>query len=300
MTGWILLTAAAAAAAVCLAVSAYEKNCLAATEYSVCTGKLSPEFDWLKLVFLTDLHNKEFGEGNARLLEKIDGIAPDMILIGGDMIVAKGQSDCPLDTVIGLVSALAKKYPVYYGYGNHELRLKELPVYREHYQRFLAAMRECGVRILDDAGVTFHGSGGNLTVTGLTLTKESYPKFRRKAIPPEYVEKKAGPAVEGGLNILMAHNPLFQEEYAEWGADVTLSGHYHGGTIILPLLGGVMSPDCHLFPKLYRGRYETRGKAMIVSGGLGTHSVNIRLGNKPEVVVLRLKRVERDSLSVSG
>ena len=289
MTGWIVLGLMGAGAAAGLLRSAYERDCLTTTEYTLASEKLSPEFDGKKLVFLTDLHNKEFGADNERLLKAIDAVSPDLVLIGGDTMVARGQKDCPLAVTIKLMSALAEKYPVYYGYGNHELRLKNLPVYREKYQEFLAALRKAGVRILDDAGVSFHGSEGSLTVTGLTLTKEAYPRRHKEPLKPDYLESRIGRTGEKDVRILMAHNPLYQKEYAQWGADLTLAGHYHGGTIILPFLGGVMSPDYHLFPRIYRGRYETAGKTMIVSGGLGTHSINIRFGNKPELVTVTLK-----------
>ena len=50
-------------------------------------------------------------------------------------------------------------------------------------------------------------------------------------------------------NILLAHNPNFIESYAAWGADLTLSGHIHGGMVRIPFIGGVFSPDTLLFPK---------------------------------------------------
>ena len=93
--------------------------------------------------------------------------------------------------------------------------------------------------------------------------------------------------------LLLAHSPLFFEEYAAWGADLTLSGHFHGGTIRLPLVGGVMTPQYQFFYPRCAGYFELLGKGreksrMIVGRGLGTHSINIRLNDKPQVVVVRL------------
>ncbi|MBQ1208354.1 MAG: metallophosphoesterase [Lachnospiraceae bacterium] len=289
MFGWMILAVMFIAAVFGLIRSAYERNCLTVSEYTVCSEKLSPEFDGKTLIFLADLHNKSFGEKNVRLLETIRGMNPDMVLIGGDTMVAKGQMNCPLEVTAELISALAKKYPVYYGYGNHELRLKTLPVYEEIHRTFLQTLRAAGVRILDDCSVSFRGEKGSLTISGLTLTKETYHRFKKQPLESGYIEKRIGRVPEDDMRILLAHNPLYFEEYARWGADLTLSGHYHGGTIILPILGGVMSPDYHLFPRRYRGRYETEGKTMVLSGGLGTHSINIRFGNKPELAVIRLQ-----------
>jgi len=289
MGGWIVLAAIFVAAGLGLVRSSYERNCLTTTEYTMYSPKLSPEFEGKRIVFLADLHNKLFGKGNERLLAAIDAAAPDMVLIGGDTMVARGQADCPLEITLELVRALAEKYPVYYGYGNHELRLKTLSVYEDKYPAFLKGLRQAGVRILDDCSVAFHGEKGSLTISGLTLTCETYHQFVKKSLETGYIEKRIGHVQENDVRILMAHNPLYFEEYAQWGADLTLSGHYHGGTIILPFLGGVMSPDYHLFPKRFRGRYDIGEKSMLLSGGLGTHSVNIRFGNKPELLVIKLQ-----------
>lgn len=62
-----------------------------------------------------------------------------------------------------------------------------------------------------------------------------------------YIEKKLGPASRDHFQILLAHSPLFFEAYRKWGADLTLSGHFHGGTIRLPVLGGVMTPQYQFF-----------------------------------------------------
>ena len=79
----------------------------------------------MKAVVLADLHNKRYGKENERLLQAIDEIGPDMILIAGDMLTAKPKAT--LDVAVGFLTELAKKYPVYYGNGNHEHRLKLYP-----------------------------------------------------------------------------------------------------------------------------------------------------------------------------
>ena len=90
--------------------------------------------------------------------------------------------------------------------------------------------------------------------------------------------------------ILIAHNPEYFEAYSEWGADLTVSGHIHGGIMRLPLLGGVISPRFTLFPKYSGGEYERDGHKMIVSCGLGTHSVHVRVFNPAELAVIDIKR----------
>ena len=114
------LLAGGAAAALFLGRSEYEKDCLVTDTYEIRSPKLTE--GGRTLVFLTDLHDKEFGPGNRRLLEAIRAAGPDAVLIGGDMMVAKGKGE--LETSLRLIKALAGEFPVYCGNGNHELRMK--------------------------------------------------------------------------------------------------------------------------------------------------------------------------------
>ena len=277
---WIALTVLIASVAFFLR-SQYERDQLVTTEYEIKSEKLSPEFDGLRLVYLTDLHDKEFGEKNERLLRAVREAKPDMVLIGGDSMVARSDSPSSVERILSLLEELSAAYKVYYALGNHELRLKEREIHRQTYEEFLTGIRRFGVKLLDDRSISFCGCRGSLTLTGLTMPREAYPKFHKEPLKQGFVEQRVGAVSENDFRVLMAHTPLYREEYAAWGADVTLCGHYHGGTINLPVIGGVMSPDYHLFPGICLGRYETDGKTMFVSGGLGTHSINIRFGNKP-------------------
>ena len=115
-----------------------------------------------------------------------------------------------------------------------------------------------------------------------------YKKILVKKLKPEYIEERLGPAGRERFQILLAHSPLFMDAYRAWGADLTLAGHFHGGTIRIPLLGGVMTPQYQFFLPCCAGFFWKKGGYMIVSRGLGTHSINIRINNKPQLVVVKL------------
>ena len=106
----------------------------------------------------------------------------------------------------------------------------------------------------------------------------------------DYLYKKLGRTDRRKFHILLAHSPLYFKNYAAWGADLTLSGHFHGGTVRLPVLGGVMTPQYQFFLPWCAGDFQMKGSRMIVSRGLGTHSINIRFNNKPQLVVIQLKK----------
>ena len=95
---------------------------------------------------------------------------------------------------------------------------------------------------------------------------------------------------DNSYHILLAHNPSYMEAYKEWGSDLILSGHLHGGCVRLPGIGGVITPQAFLFPK-YSGEMTVDGKqTIIVSKGLGTHTFNVRLFNPAEVIAITLCR----------
>jgi predicted MPP superfamily phosphohydrolase len=79
------------------------------------------------------------------------------------------------------------------------------------------------------------------------------------------------------------------KNYVEWGADLVLSGHLHGGIVRIPGLVGAISPSFEIFPKYSGDLYYEEDTAIVVSKGLGTHTINIRLFNSAEVVVIHLK-----------
>ena len=65
-------------------------------------------------------------------------------------------------------------------------------------------------------------------------------------------------------------------------------GHVHGGLMRLPFLGGVISPRLILFPKYDGGRFEHGNSVMLLSRGLGTHTLPIRIFNPGELVFIRI------------
>ena len=278
-----------AAVALCAAVGAglylrseYEKEQLVVERTVLESAKIKAD---RTIVFLSDLHEHQFGDSNERLLAAVDEAAPDLVLIGGDMIVSKGKADMAVS--LELMGKLAGKYPVFCGNGNHENRLLWEPqVYGDSYEAYMHSLKKLGIRILDSRTEWY---GEDIAVTGIDLEAGAYRKFRPDHLTEEEMERKVGKASKERFQILLCHSPLYFSSCRSWGADLTLSGHFHGGTIRLPYLGGVMTPQYQFFLPYCAGEFAEDGKHMIVSRGLGTHSINIRLNNKPQVVVVDLK-----------
>ena len=104
----------------------------------------------------------------------------------------------------------------------------------------------------------------------------------------KYLTDTLGRTKTEKYEILLAHNPDYFPEYAGWGADLVLSGHVHGGMMRLPLIGGVVSPAFKFFPKYDGGMFRIGKSVMILSRGLGMHTIPVRIFNPGELVYLKL------------
>lgn len=268
-----LLGLAALAGCLC-----YSDSQLQVANYLVKSQKIPHAFNGYKILQLSDLHSKSFGDNNEKLLKAVRRAAPDMIVMTGDMV---SRTDLYFDGFYKLAEALARKYKVYYIVGNHEQRLTI-----RNQKIIFAKLKECGITVLDNEKITLTKGEDTVHLYGLWCDL-SYYKFGETAQKHYYnesmVEKSLG-VCDDGYNILLAHNPLLFPAYANWGADLTLSGHVHGGKVRLPLLGGLLSPERKFFPKYSAGEYRYKDKQMIVSRGLG----DLRIGNPPEIPVITL------------
>ncbi len=236
-------------------------------------------------VFLSDLHNVSYGENNSRLLQEIRNENPELILIAGDMLTAGIEPQ--MDAAVALMDELTKRYQVYYANGNHEQRIKEnTDRYGDRYERYSNAIKSLGVHLLENSSERVEINRGSFCIWGLELGRHFFRRGRSSVLMPAQIEELLGKPDEQCFNILLAHHPAYFDAYASWGADLTLSGHLHGGIVRLPFLGGVFSPQVQLFPKYDRGLYTANGKKLIVSAGLGNHTINLRINNPPELIVI--------------
>ncbi len=267
-------------------ISYIENRKLVITQYSIMDEKIPTAFHNMRIVHLSDLHNACFGEDNTILLQKVRQCCPDIILVTGDMIVGKPGWDVlfAADTM----NALCDIAPVYFSMGNHELRASiYTETYGEMWQRFLNRLCPEIHMLLDQTEIIERG-GDSILLHGLNLTPELYKRMIRMPMEPGYLSGLFGECDRSQYHIFLAHNPDYFREYATWGANLTFSGHVHGGMIRIPFLGGALSPMIHFFPKYDKGLFEQEGKYMVLSGGLGNHTFKFRVNNLPEIVLVTL------------
>lgn len=256
--------------------------------YELKTAKLPAERE-LTFILMADLHNHIYGPDNERLLAAIEAQRPDAILVAGDMLISNTKQS--FEPALALFQRLGeKKFPVFYGNGNHEHRLRMHPeIYGGMYQEYTDGLRACGVKILENKRAIFAARDCQVSIYGFDLDLRFYQRMNREHFREQELLDAFGKPDSTKYNILLAHNPVYFEQYADWGADLTLSGHLHGGVIRIPGIGGLITPQARLFPKYDAGLFDRNGKSLIVSRGLGTHTVNVRIFNPAELAVIHLK-----------
>ncbi|MBR1554858.1 MAG: metallophosphoesterase [Oscillospiraceae bacterium] len=219
----------------------------------------------------------------SELLRKADFYSPlsqhnGIIAVTGDLVSRK-IGETSISDALDLLSRLKQIAPVAYSLGNHE---KDLP--DSVLADMLRKCRKAGILVLDNSSVMIQ----EILFTGLTLPQSVYKNqngsyLALDEITPDMISSCIGTCPAHPC-VLLAHSPMGFEAYAQWGADVVLSGHVHGGIIRIPCGVGMLSPERRFFPKYTKGIYQHENCFMNVSAGIG----KFRLNNPPEFVCIDL------------
>jgi len=245
--------------------------------YYVSSDKLNNTSTVTRIVFITDLHEKSFGYKNQKLIEKIDQLDPDAIFIGGDTVDSYSKVGGDYIPLFEEMPKLAKTFLVL---GNHEYSAK-----RD--MEIIGYAQSLGIRVLEDEFEPLVCNSDTINVIGMTdylsenvVTKTLAERF--DAVPVPYYAQR--------FNILLCHRPCELEEMSKRGIDLMVCGHTHGGQMRIPFVGGVFTPSSFkLFPKYDMGYFGIGKMDLIISSGLGTSSIPLRLFCRPEITVIDLQ-----------
>lgn len=256
------------------------QNVLETENYNIETDKISAS---VKIAFISDMHHKEFGKDNFRLVRKIREQNPDLIAVGGDMV---SNSDTDHKCLINLLEKLTDIAPVYFAYGNHENRYVNKIKMAED-------IRNTGTILLDNEYTNFSTpemNGEKIIIGGLSdypYYEKYYPHYQNdeRFFLDEFISLD-----KENYCILLAHQPEFYMwKLHEYEIDLILSGHTHGGLIQLPFVGGVFAPTQNFFPEYDEGYFSNGNTSMIVTSGLGvSSSFTPRINNNPEVCIITI------------
>lgn len=270
-----------------------ENNVIQISNYELEFDNLPEEFNNFKIIHLSDLHCKEFGKDNYKLIKKVKKSKPDIIVITGDLVDSIRYDEEITKSFIDNVVLIA---PVYFVTGNHECGLseyKELEKYMEH----------AGINVLRNEKVELKIGQSKINLIG--IDDENYFIYSNNNYSFKQILRKLGRGKESEqykkttlnlidsiaseeFTILLSHRPEYFEVYNKEKYNLIFSGHAHGGQIRIPFIGGLISPNQGMFPKYTCGIYEEENSVMVVSRGLGNSRFRQRIFNKPHIVVVKL------------
>lgn len=215
----------------------------------------------LKILQLSDLHIREFGRREKRVLEIIENEKPDLIAVTGDYVTRAPR----VEETVRLFSQMKARYGIWVVNGNWEHsfpsdvddRLARLP----------------NVHVLNNSS---EQAAPGIHVIGIDDRMNGKPQ-------PSLA---FGGAPAGGLRIVLFHSPA-EFDHLDVRFDLALSGHTHDGQVRLPFLPPLwLPPECGRF---LHGWYDSRyvsGAKMYVSRGIGTSMLDIRFLARPEASVI--------------
>lgn len=201
------------------------------------------------------------------ILARVNALKPDMVVLAGDYILDIPYADYPFYETVQPFRGLKAPLGVHSVLGNHDYDGRER-------QQIQAALMVGGGHPLVNEAV----EAGPVVVAGI----DDYWKGDADI---DGTARKALTLAKGRPIILISHNPdVFP--FVPGAIALTLAGHTHGGQILLPLIGPIVSSTSHR--RTYQhGLVHERGHDMVVTSGLG--GIPFRLGAPPEIALITLR-----------
>ncbi|MEL1135777.1 metallophosphoesterase [Desulfitobacterium sp. THU1] len=240
--------------------------------YTIAVSNLPKEFEGFTILHLTDLHSKEYGDKQDKLLDLINRQSFDMVAMTGDFI---DKSNPDVEPTLSLVKGLSSK-PIFFVPGNHEW---------SHKFKIKSVLETHGVEILENKGLKYSKGNSHIWIVGV-----DDPYLRR-----DRLDQALDGITDSQPRVLLAHAPNIFMPAAKSSIELVLVGHTHGGQVRLPMVGAVVAPGQGLFPKYDYGQFTSGSTNMIINCGLGESVLPIRFYSRPEIVLVKL--VPRDNLS---
>ncbi len=228
----------------------------------------------VRIAIVSDLHGALYGTEQTDLIAAMELENPHAVLMLGDIFDQHGMEE---NSKV-LVAVLAERFNCFFVPGNHEYKSGELGAIRE-------LMRAAHIPVLagESTMLTVHET--RVQIFGVDDGQGGKAKQLREIADAGSMRK------DEIFSILAIHSPNGVESYLRCGFYLMLSGHTHGGQIIIPgVLNGLYVPGQGLFPKYGGGQYDFDNQAMIISRGLSQRPLWLpRLGNPPELCFVTLK-----------
>ena len=262
----------------------WENNIITVSNFNYSNSKIPEDFNDFKIVQISDLHNRLFGEKQSYLVKKIEDLNPDIIVITGDLI---DRRKFDLNIAMEFIEKAVKIAPTYYVSGNHE-------AWSGEYFKIKESLIKNNVFIMDDSADYIFRKNSKIQIIGLQdpdFLTSSYAEGTKI----EKLESKIHElSQDDNFKVLLSHRPELFDIYSKNNIDIIFSGHAHGGQFRIPFIGGIVAPDQGLFPKYTSGQYNEGNSSMFVSRGIGNSIIPVRIFNPPEIISVTLKTIKEN------
>jgi predicted MPP superfamily phosphohydrolase len=262
----VLATAVGAVTGTATYGVAYERHRIGVTMATLDVAGLPPSLDGVRIALLTDLHHSRLvgADDIAAAVQLALAERPDLIVLGGDYVTFGDRAF--VGPVADLLGPLHAPHGVFAILGNHDDD-KDMP----------AALTRKGFTVLKDQRTRIMLRGEPLEIAGIRF-------WTRKPSELTRVLRSTKDTV-----LLLAHDPRRLVEASQLNVPIVLSGHTHGGQVLLPGVGAVAKAA--RFPIL-AGIGRRENTSIFVSRGIGTVYVPVRFNCPPEVAMVTLKRTQ--------
>ncbi len=263
--------AAFGAAAASLAGASYpllEARWCRLTRRTIPLAKLPGSFRGLTVAFLSDLHHgPHVGLDYIRhVVDRTNALRPDLVLLGGDYVSKSPEYIAPVCAEMARLRAPLGRFAVL---GNHDNW--------ESGSESRARLDRAGLELIDNRGVWLRRRGDRLRIAGVgDLWTDD-----------QLVSRALEDAHEDDAVVLMSHNPDVAEYRRDPRIGLMLSGHTHGGQVVMPGVGALVLPS--RFGRKYSGGLvQGPSYPVFVGRGVGTSGPPVRFYCRPEIVLLTL------------
>lgn len=260
--------------------TAWENTALELNTHTISSSDLPKVFDGYRVAHISDLHNKEMGKDNEKLLAILRQADPNVICITGDIIDSRNTD---IEIALSFAKEAVKIAPCYYVTGNHEARITE-------YDKLKTGLQTVGVIVLEDEKAEISLNNEKITLIGVNDPSyhTDYLFGDAKTVLSNKLRELC--TENDGFTILLSHRPELFEVYVNNDLNLVLSGHAHGGQFRFPFVGGLIAPNQGIFPNYDAGLYKEENTNMLVSRGIGNSIIPFRLNNRPEVILITLDK----------
>ena len=271
-------------AAIVLTVSISAIVCSTVIKITPYTASIDGFKKDARIVCISDLHSREYGKDNARLIAKVAEQKPDAIFVIGDMINADADEE-DIKDMLSLMRKLGEIAQVYFSPGN-----QEMDYMYDTDAALLEHISETGAVTLWDSYVETEIAGNTVRVGGSLGHYYRYGWTGEMLYnSPDYaMEKEIGSTDVPALVLLHMPESLFTDDPDWWTGDLYLCGHTHGGVIRIPGIGGLYAPTQAFWPEYDRGRFNVCGQDFIITSGLSGYKGVPRIFNMPEICVVNI------------